>query len=424
MDDPSRDSYDYVCYTCRDSIVIAVSGSALASSYFEKLNDSPNARNELQADIRQYSGKYYPLYEDTLAYFLQIIQDLNHRSYSYRDWEAGYLGANLSLYTNISKEDKELILSKQKEIFTNSVDLKLEGLIVDLKGRSDKSINVNLLHSSEIKTVRHLLFGNFQKQDGIIKLGNWELYHDEILSIQKYYRDAINGVLDLSSIVNPNQKVKIGTINSINQAKIKALAYHKYLNHLESISEPIKHSSISSKSEDPLDLLQLLYKESNGHSSKGFNLFELGKILGLDRKKSGDLALSLKKSGFIEMLNLDGEIELTPLGILKIENDVFNFSTNQEDKFSKEELRIINSKIDSILEAIEKLDVGHEVIFEEIESLRVDAQKFSKKDFKSMALGKLFSLGIDGLLDKNDISSFLHNLLGNDFNKYLKWYNP
>lgn len=119
-------------------------------------------------------------------------------------------------------------------------------------------------------------------------------------------------------------------------------------------------------------------------------------------------------------LHLDGEIELTALGVQEIKDNLLNDTSNQNDKFNNEELKIINSKIDSILESLEKLDVGHEVIFNEIESLRDNAKKLSKKDFKSMALGKLFSLGIDGLLDKNDVTGFLRDLIGSDFNKYLK----
>ena len=46
--------------------------------------------------------------------------------------------------------------------------------------------------------------------------------------------------------------------------------------------------------------------------------------------------------------------------------------------------------------------------------------EMSKKDFKSMAIGKLFSLGLDGLLDKKIVSECLHNLIGNDYIKYLE----
>ena len=304
IDEPSRDSFDYVCFTCRSSIVIAVSGSALASYYFEKLDQNPEARQELQADIRQYNGKYYPLYEETLAYFLKMVEDLNHRSYSYRDWESGRMGADLSCYTNITDEDKGLITSKQNELFTKSVDSKLNELIKDYEIRSERSINVNLLQSSEIKTVRQLHFGKFQKQDGTIKLGNWGLPFEDILSIQKYFKDAINGVLDLSTIVNPNQKERIGTISKTNQSKINALAYHKYLDHLESITDTGKFFSTSGKSNDSMDLLKLLCDYSKGSTAVSFNLFELGKMLEWDKRKSSDIALSLRKSGLINMLNL------------------------------------------------------------------------------------------------------------------------
>lgn len=419
INEPSRDSFDYVCFTCRDSIVISVSGSALASKYFELIDENPDTRVEIQADIRQYKGKNYPMFEENLAYFLRLVEDLNHRSYSFRDWESGHTGADLSCYTNIPAPDKELIQTSQKEIFAKSVDQSYNELISDLKIRSEKSINLTLLHNSEIKTVRQLLFGKNPKQEGIIRLGNWGLPYDEIKSIQEYHRDAVNGTLDLSTILSPNQKIRIGSIQKLNQLKINALAYYKYMEYLDDLMQPIKISKSAAGKEDSMVLLELVYIACQGSISNNRNLFELVKLLSWEKPKASNAAISLKKLGYIKMLNLDGDIELTELGKQKFEENIDSSSSDSE-QFTKEEIQVINSKLDSILEAVEKLDVGHEVIFDEIDSLRNDAKKFSKKDFKSMAIGKLLSLGLDGLLDKNSISDFLHDLFGNDVNRYLK----
>ena len=132
-----------------------------------------------------------------------------------------------------------------------------------------------------------------------------------------------------------------------------------------------------------------------------------------------DLNPKKKKNKDKKLLHKNSPIYQTP-GIHPVVEDPFINSSSEEIMFTSEELKKINLRIESILETIEKLDVGHEIIYDEIESLRADAQKLSKKDFKSMAIGKLLSLGLDGLLDKNIVSECLHNLIGNDFIKYLE----
>ena len=90
------------------------------------------------------------------------------------------------------------------------------------------------------------------------------------------------------------------------------------------------------------------------------------------------------------------------------------------DGFSKKELEEINKKIDHILEKLERIDMGNEVIFDEIESFRNDAKKLSKKDFKSMVIGKFVSMGIDSILPREQLSEIFNLLINDDFGKYLK----
>lgn len=87
--------------------------------------------------------------------------------------------------------------------------------------------------------------------------------------------------------------------------------------------------------------------------------------------------------GYVEILTKGGHIKLTSSGISKIEETLSENADFDIDKFSFEELKSINSKIDSILEAVEKLDIGHEVIFEEIESIIL----FSKKKISRVGKG-------------------------------------
>ncbi len=417
VDEPARDSFDYICNQCRQSFVISVSGSILASDYLERLDQDSYARKELQADIRQMNGKNYPIVTDTLSYFLNITNEYNYRSYNYADWTSGLLGSKLNLY-NIPKEELEKITIKQKEIFYEAVEKKYNELISDLESRLKLSIRKDDLIRYELSTIKLLLQGEIQAEEGIFDLGNWKLPLNEIIKIQFFHRNAINGKLDLTTIVGPNQIVRVGSSKIEAQYKVNALAYDKYLNYIESINH--KKSSSKSISQERLDYLKILYDKCEGNSSAIFNLVDIGKLLNWDEQKSRNISHTLMDFGYVEILTKEGDISLTSLGISKIEEIISEGSELNGDKYSKEELKNINLKIDSILEFLEKLDQGHEIIFDEIESLRADAQKFSKKDFKSMVLGKLFNLGIDGLLSKDHISEILKTLIGDDFNKYLK----
>lgn len=418
IDGGERDSFDYICNKCRPSLIISISGSALASEYLEKLDNNLYARNELQADVRQFNGNIYPLYEDSLSYFLQIEKAFNYRSYSYSDWLSGILGANLDFFKTIPSEELAKISSKQNEIFSEDVEKTYNELLADVESRLQRSIRKYELLKYELSEVRLILQGEINMEEGIIDLGNWKLPLNEIIKIKKYYREAVNGNLDLRTVVGPNQIIRVGSSRLETQYKVKAIAFEKYLKYLESATS---YGSITKpKSQERIDYLRILYDECEGNSSTICNLIEIGKKLNWDVNKSRDISHTLMDFGYVEILTKDGHIKLTSSGISKIEETLSENADFDIDKFSFEELKSINSKIDSILEAVEKLDIGHEVIFEEIESLRTDAQKLSKKDFKSMALGKLINLGIDGLLDQNSISEFLKNLIGNDFNKYLK----
>ncbi|MCJ7446116.1 MAG: hypothetical protein MUO72_00310 [Bacteroidales bacterium] len=415
LDEASRDSFDYVCNHCRPSFIISVSGSVLNSGYLEKLDENLSARNELQADIRQYNGKNYPLLIDTLSYFLRIEKELNYKSYTYADWLSGLLGSDLEVYKNIAPEELEKINLKKAEVFSGLVEKAYNELIINLESRLNKSINGDELIKSEISTVQMLLKGEISGIIGIVDLGNWELPFNDIVKIQKYYREAVNGKLNHNTIVSPNQRTLIGNAKKETGFKVKALAYEKYFKYLEGRLK--KRATPYSRKQERFVLLKALYNLCDGSTANSCNLSKIAEILNWDNIKTRDIAHTLMDLGYVENLTKEGDIELTAYGLQTIED--LQDDEKAIDKFSYEEIKTIHSKIDIILDTLEKLDLGHEVIFEEIESLKDDAKKMSKKDFKSMAIGKIFSLGIDGLLDQNSVTDFLKNLFGSDF-KYLK----
>lgn len=75
-------------------------------------------------------------------------------------------------------------------------------------------------------------------------------------------------------------------------------------------------------------------------------------------------------------------------------------------KFNSEELKDVYFKIDIILEELNKLGLGQQIIFEEIESMKSNATKLSKKDFKMLFLGKIVGTGFVELLRNDTVQSF------------------
>lgn len=415
----TRDSFDYVCNQCRPEFLISISGSALNSDFLEMLDGDPYARIELQSDIRQYDGKDYPLLLDTLSYFLRIKSAYEYKNFTSSDWASGLLGSNLSLY-KIAKSDLDVIYASQETIFNELVKKTYKDLIDNFESRLQKSIRKDELIKYEFSSLKLLLHGEINMTDEIVDLGTWKLPMNQIIKIKQYYREAVNGKLDLSTIVGSDQKKLVGSSRIENSYRVKAIAYEKYLKHIESLIETqTKKNTYIKDQPSRLDFLKIIYDVCKGNTSTSCTIEDIGKEFNLVGEQSRDIAQTLSDFGFIEILTKEGHIRLTPAGISEIEKQS-NSQTSTSKGFSKDELKEINKKIDSIIEYLEKLDLGHEVIFEEIESLRTDAQKLSKNDFKKIALGKLFNLGVDGLLNQDIVSEILRNLIGNDLSKYLK----
>ena len=62
--------------------------------------------------------------------------------------------------------------------------------------------------------------------------------------------------------------------------------------------------------------------------------------------------------------------------------------------YSLSELVELHKRIDNVLENLEKLGFGQQIIFEEIEELKAKSKKISKKDLKVMLIGKIVGFGM------------------------------
>lgn len=73
---------------------------------------------------------------------------------------------------------------------------------------------------------------------------------------------------------------------------------------------------------------------------------------------------------------------------LKTIYSYFEPELNYEDKFNKDEILLINTKLDQLLIEIEKLGIGQEVIFNEVDEIR-DYLHLGKKTTRQLVYGKL-----------------------------------
>ncbi len=82
----------------------------------------------------------------------------------------------------------------------------------------------------------------------------------------------------------------------------------------------------------------------------------------------------------------------------EISNEPTDFPNNNSDAqpqsdFSTSQLVELNSKIDDVLYQLKLMGLGQEIIFQEIEELKKDACRVTKKDLGLMVIGKVVEFG-------------------------------
>ncbi|UKM66625.1 hypothetical protein GSB9_03215 [Flavobacteriaceae bacterium GSB9] len=87
--------------------------------------------------------------------------------------------------------------------------------------------------------------------------------------------------------------------------------------------------------------------------------------------------------------------------------------------YSLKELTELHDRINSVLEKLEKLGFGQEIIFEEIEQLKGKSKKISKKDLKMMLIGKIVSFGM-GKIDTELAAQIFEEITNVDLTKLIE----
>jgi len=87
---------------------------------------------------------------------------------------------------------------------------------------------------------------------------------------------------------------------------------------------------------------------------------------------------------------------------------------NIVDYFSKKEVKETEARIDKILEELEELSLGHEVLFEELQDLKEQLSVLNKKNWVQLMKGKLMDAYVIEI-SKEAIKFVYKGLTGHDF---------
>ena len=109
-------------------------------------------------------------------------------------------------------------------------------------------------------------------------------------------------------------------------------------------------------------------------------------------------------------------VHLTVKGTNYIDRKLTSKKKKSEQKASESSL---NEKIDEILERLNKLGLGQEIIYDDFEEMRALQEKLSKKSWSQLLKGKLFDLTVSKLLNK-DTANFIYEFLTNERLKFLE----
>lgn len=90
-------------------------------------------------------------------------------------------------------------------------------------------------------------------------------------------------------------------------------------------------------------------------------------------------------------------------------NRYYTFEPKKDDIFTTEEESKLHSKLNKIIEDLEKQSFGQQIIFEEIEELK-NHFDLGKKTWFQLLKGKLVEITIEGALEKTIVKEIFENL--------------
>jgi hypothetical protein len=122
-----------------------------------------------------------------------------------------------------------------------------------------------------------------------------------------------------------------------------------------------------------------------------------------------------------------GYDEIRNLGIFLMEQEIevintsYTFVPKSEDAFSVNEETDLHNKLNQIIEHLKKQDLGQEILFDEIESLK-NHFNLGKKTWFQLVKGKLMEVTGEKIIEATVATEIL-KVLSDGYNEFIKWVN-
>ncbi len=274
-----------------------------------------------------------------------------------------------------------------------------------------------------VGTMEFFLGKNYEKDFPIYVYEDWKVgkvpgYPNKYKSINEYELEKINN--DQKRILDEtvDERLKQSKENFY-EARLDSIDSKKYLEfEIETVENLFSREINVRESEanlgnwsisvERLSLIQAYYRQAV-NAKINYNVIvspnQKTKI-GTQTDEMNCLIDAIMYSQYLEFLrNEKGEGEAS--------------NKKNKDFFDQGELKDINDKIDEVLKVLEKLGLGQEIIYDEIDSFKVSSEKNSKRDFKSLVVGKLVEFVADQAIKSDLAKTIYKTILGDDFPKLL-----
>lgn len=166
-------------------------------------------------------------------------------------------------------------------------------------------------------------------------------------------------------------------------------------------------------SEDILELiLEKLYELYDDNTYPILPILEGNGIILKKRREEFEYVKFLENNGYVTSTNIarQADAQLTVNGKIYIENKKKQSKPNYESISDKEN---VDLKIDALIEKLEKLGYGQEIIFNELEELKELYIHLNKKNWGELVKGKIIDLGLQQVINE-DIMKLIYNSITND----------
>ncbi|UXX79002.1 hypothetical protein N7E81_16735 [Reichenbachiella carrageenanivorans] len=190
--------------------------------------------------------------------------------------------------------------------------------------------------------------------------------------------------------------------------------YVKLIDSLKGIERPTINS-IREKQDYILEKLSHVFND---------NYYDIALILDYNdipyrTDEPSEIADDLDRRGYVvkkDKYSNKSEVQLTVKGANYIERKLNSKKRKTEKQATESSL---NEKIDEILERLNKLGLGQEIIYDDFEEMRQMQERLSKKSWSQLLKGKLFDLTVSKLLNK-ETANFIYEFLTNERLKFLE----